>query len=195
MNNRNKKLVDLSRCLSWILRHGIIDLKLDMDAEGYVLLDDVMQVKDVKKFSVNDVISVVSSNGKERFKLITVDGNLYIRANQGHSKKVGELISDEKMLKKIEKPLDICIHGTNEKAYEIIKTKGLSKMGRKHIHLATGLPSANVKSGIRKSASVIIHINMKNAMQNGITFYMSDNGVVLTSDDIPPEYFDKVTYR
>lgn len=189
------QITQLSRTLSWILRHGIIKLNLDMDNEGYVLLNDVLNIRDMKGYTVDDIRTVVESNDKERFKLIIDNGVLYIRANQGHSKNVGAKISDNKLLEKITTPLPLCIHGTTRKAYEIIKTSGLSPMGRKHVHLASGFISDGVKSGMRYSSSVIIHIDMEEAMKANITFYMSDNGVILTPDHIPCTYFKKVTYK
>jgi 2'-phosphotransferase len=86
----------------------------------------------------------------------------------------------------------MCIHGTTMKAWNQIKTEGLKTMDRTHIHFATGL---NSKSGYRKDSQVLIYINMELAMKDGITFYVSDNGVVLTNginNVLSPTYFTKV---
>mmetsp|Transcript_26550 Transcript_26550/g.86824 ORF Transcript_26550/g.86824 Transcript_26550/m.86824 type:complete len:90 (-) Transcript_26550:79-348(-) len=54
-------------------------------------------------------------------------------------------------------------------------------MTRHHIHLAEGLPGeAGVISGMRKSAEVFVWVDVLRAMRMGVTFYLSQNRVVLT---------------
>ena len=48
-------------------------------------------------------------------------------------------------------------------------------MGRKHIHFAKD------EHLMRKGKSVLIECNMEYAMNDGIKFYRSSNGVILTS--------------
>lgn len=72
-------------------------------------------------------------------------------------------------------------------------------MNRLHIHFASGLLSdPNVKSGMRHSANVFIYIDAVKAMADGIRFYTSANGVILSEGvgekgTIDPKYFLKVT--
>lgn len=73
-------------------------------------------------------------------------------------------------------------------------------MNRNHIHFATGLPSDNrVTSGMRRDVDVLIYINLKKALDCGLKFYKSTNGVVLSPGDsegvIGPQYFLKVSDR
>jgi RNA:NAD 2'-phosphotransferase (TPT1/KptA family) len=43
----------------------------------------------------------------------------------------------------------VCVHGTTEKAWDIIQKEGLKPMTRNHIHFATGLPKEDgVISGL-----------------------------------------------
>ena len=46
---------------------------------------------------------------------------------------------------------------------------------------------------MRQSAQVLIYIDMQKALEAGILFFLSDNGVVLTEGDVrgflSPEYF------
>jgi RNA 2'-phosphotransferase, Tpt1 / KptA family len=69
-------------------------------------------------------------------------------------------------------------------------------MTRTHIHFAAGLPDQDhVISGMRKSASVYIYVDAVQCANDGITFYESSNGVLL-SDGIdgvlPCKYFSHV---
>lgn len=69
-------------------------------------------------------------------------------------------------------------------------------MKRKHIHLAKGkLDDASVISGFRWDAEVHIYIDLAGALADGIKFYESENGVILTSGNekgyLEPKYFTK----
>lgn len=70
-------------------------------------------------------------------------------------------------------------------------------MKRKHIHLAKGtLDDPNIISGIRKDVQIYIFIDLAKALADGIKFYESDNGVILTPGNaegyLEPKYFEKV---
>ncbi len=71
-------------------------------------------------------------------------------------------------------------------------------MGRNHVHFAIGLPSeSGVISGMRKSAEVYIYIDSARAMAEGIVFFKSSNGVILTAGlgpegMVPPSCFSQV---
>lgn len=103
------------------------------------------------------------------------------------------MINIEESTTLIIEPLPKCIHGTDIKAWNIIKSQGLSKMGRSHIHFAIGEPGdGKVISGCRSNCNKYIYIDMIKAMNDGIKFYLSENGVIL-SDGIDgvihPKYF------
>lgn len=89
-------------------------------------------------------------------------GEYLIRASQGHTLKT---VATKELLKLVEEPFSTpVIHGTNAEAWKSIKTQGLSRMGRNHIHFAVGLPSdRSVTSGIRKSSTVFIYIDTEKA--------------------------------
>lgn len=164
-----------------------------MDDERYVLLDDLLKVKEMKNVSVDTVKRIVNGNDKQRFSMAVKNGKICIRANQGHSKQIGDKIDDEKACEKILVPLDICVHGTTLHAFKFIEKDGLRPQSRKHIHFAKGLPGDDaVISGARNTSQIFIFIDMKKAMDDGIEFFMSDNGVILSEGKdgkIGCEYF------
>ena len=167
-------LVKLSKQLSFYLRHGLEKYKIPHDTDGFVELDFLLKFKKFSQFNVDMVKKVVTDNSKKRFDLKTIDEILYIRANQGHSS--GKL-NDDKMLQLLTKPIDGCFHGTYKKHLDSIKKNGLSTMKRKHIHIAE---SNDAISGQRQNCNLYIYINMKLAIDDGIKFYRSSNGVILT---------------
>nr|XP_031546692.1 tRNA 2'-phosphotransferase 1 isoform X3 [Vicugna pacos] len=132
--------VQLSKALSYTLRHGALKLGLPMGADGFVPLGALLQLPQFRSFSAEDVQRVVDTNGKQRFTLQAGDPGigLLIRANQGHSLQVPEL-----ELMPLETPQALplmLVHGTFWRHWPSILIKGLSCRGRTHIHLAPGLP-------------------------------------------------------
>jgi 2'-phosphotransferase len=146
-----------------------------------------------------------------------------IRANQGHSLKVDA----EGLLTPITKEAgnipSVCVHGTNEAAWQsILKSGGLRRMTRNHIHFASGLPkgfkslddatASEIKgkekeekeappiiSGMRNSSTILIYVDVEAAMNAGIKFYVSKNGVILSEGDekgvLACEFFKRVEAR
>lgn len=51
-------------------------------------------------------------------------------------------------------------------------------------------------TGMRKSSQILIFINLQKALDVGIKFYLSENGVILTEGDergyLKTEFFDRV---
>ena len=180
--------VKLSKLLSFVLRHD--NLGLEIGNDGYININQLLKHSKFNKFTLQDIIQVVNDCPKQRFNLEDRQGNLYIRANQGHSLHVNVKMT----LLTIAPP--IVVHGTNIDAFRIIKTQGLSRMNRQHIHFAKGLPSDGLKSGMRSDCQVYIYINAAKAMKDGIEFYESENQVILTAGKdgiLSAEYFDRVT--
>jgi 2'-phosphotransferase len=109
------------------------------------------------------------------------------------------------------------VHGTTTKAWpNILSTGGLKKMTRNHVHFAAGLPAgfqsledtgdANTEvkkepviSGMRNSSGMLIFIDLQKALEGGLKFWKSANGVILSEGNekgiIPVEYFKRVEER
>lgn len=184
-----KDLVKVSKTMSAILRHRALELGLNMDSAGWVPLAELLNVRGMRGVSASLVTYIVENNDKRRFSIETREGVKYIRANQGHSKEFVAVLDEEKLLTKITSPLPLCVHGTTEKALVEIMKSGLKPMGRTHIHLAQGFPKdGKVISGARRGCRVFVEVNMTECMADGFDFYLSDNGVVLCSSNIPPKY-------
>jgi 2'-phosphotransferase len=199
-NKTKKRDTKLSKELSNILRHQALKFGLHVRSDGFVKLTDILSLKPDKRFdfsstSLADVQRVVEYNDKNRFKLQLEGDELFIRANQGHTI---NCIDEEELLRRVICPSEVpvCVHGTYWKAWQLIKASGLSKMKRNHIHFAVGLPDSDgVISGMRGNVELIISINTEKAMEDGISFFVSENLVILSSGidgTIPPKYFQEV---
>lgn len=202
VNNKkseDNKNIKISKSLSWILRHGAIEMNLNIDSSGRILLSDLLSLKEFKGITVDKIKEVVKSNDKQRFSLDIVNGNLMIKANQGHSKNLSSVMNENEYLEEITTPLNKCIHGTNLNAWKTIKKEGLRNMNRMHIHCAISEPEdGQVISGMRLDTKVLIYIDMELAMKNGIKFYLSKNKVILTEGTnglLEPKYFKNVVFR
>jgi 2'-phosphotransferase len=191
----------ISHALSWVLRHSAIELGLPISKDGYVPIDLLIQHshRRLKDLTLEKIHHVVTNNDKQRFKLEEKNKHdfeetagpllpqresfLCIRANQGHSIKG---IDAEALLQPINSTdlaaIPTIVHGTYRDPWRNIQKSGLSKMGRNHIHFATGLLGEDgVISGLRKSCDIYIYINPVKCAHDGIKFYQSDNGVLLTA--------------
>uniref|UniRef100_A0A8C6QKH0 2'-phosphotransferase n=2 Tax=Nannospalax galili TaxID=1026970 RepID=A0A8C6QKH0_NANGA len=165
-----------------------------MGADGFVPLRALLQLPQFQSFSAEDVQRVVETNGKQRFALQPGEPGTgpLIRANQGHSLQVPEL-----ELMPLETPQALppmLAHGTFWKHWPSILLKGLSCQGRTHIHLAPGLPEdPGIISGMRPNCEVAVFINGPLALADGIPFFRSANGVILTPGNtdglLLPKYF------
>lgn len=187
--------IEQSKYLSFVLRHGLDTLNLTPDQEGYVPLQLLNRNADPKyKLDNETVMNIVNSCPKQRFGLKKHCDEYFIRANQGHSKGVGKHIHPEKLLIKLKEPIEGVFHGTYIKHLESIKATGINRMNRQHIHIAKSLKAT---SGKRHDCDLIIYIDMKTAMEDGIEFFESANGVILTEGIhgvLPVKYLRFQTY-
>ncbi|XP_018305407.1 tRNA 2'-phosphotransferase 1 isoform X2 [Mycetomoellerius zeteki] len=185
---QNKSDVALSKRLSYLLRHGATKESLNIKPNGFIAVNELLNTS-LHQYTIDDIKRVVKENNKQRFTLETINGILEIKANQGHSIfKINEL--SLKILDCID--FDV-IHGTYFKYWPNIRTEGLSRMKRNHIHFAKGL---NFVNGLRQNAELFIYVNFGKAKEDGLIFFESENGVVLCAGNskgfIETKYFLKV---
>lgn len=202
-NDASKNLTTLSKRLSWLLRHVADKKGVDLSVDGYADCNEILKLNDFRNYTIDDIIQVVNNCEKQRFSIKRdLIGTIYIRANQGHSNRLIEKtnIDVEKLLKRIDNPQDYkdVLHGTTYKALDdIMKSGGLKKMCRSHVHFTTSADLNKVVSGVRSDCEVLIYIDIAKAINDGLKFYISDNGVVLcegigNEGFIHSKYFTKI---
>lgn len=197
----NKRDIEISKAMSWILRHGALKEGLEIGSDGFLELSILLSHKSLKNKNCSeaDIQRIIQNDQKQRFTLKTNSKGLSkIRANQGHSmKEVCKL-----QLKKVSDPKEIAlvVHGTYYKFWESIKSEGLRRMQRNHIHFSNSdkIKPGEIHSGFRSNCEILIYIDVLKSMKDGIEFYISENNVILSSGlngVILPKYFSKVLDR
>ncbi|XP_078442036.1 uncharacterized protein LOC144711827 [Wolffia australiana] len=195
------KIDALGRLLTRILRHMASELKLDIRSDGYVPVSDLLKLNltthakiPLRSHTVDEIREAVRRDNKQRFSLLEENGNLLIRANQGHTIKA---ISSESLLQPVisADEVPVCVHGTYRRNLESILQSGLKRMARLHVHFSTGLPSDGVVSGMRRDINLLIFLDVEKALQEGMKIYKSDNQVILTeglNGAVPVRFFKKI---
>eukprot|EP01087_Luapelamoeba_hula_P019859 TRINITY_DN6649_c0_g1_i2.p1 TRINITY_DN6649_c0_g1~~TRINITY_DN6649_c0_g1_i2.p1 ORF type:complete len:218 (-),score=35.19 TRINITY_DN6649_c0_g1_i2:333-950(-) len=196
----NQRYTNISRTLSYFLRHGAKKHRLTMSKDGYIKISDLLAQKRLRDLdcTLEDVQYATDNNDKSRFQIKTQDGVKYIRATQGHSLQIESEGLGWKVI-----TLDdlasypVVVHGTFLEAWPSISRTGLKKMGRTHIHFAKSDPGTT-KAGYRHNAELWIYIDLAKALQDGIPFYESDNGVVLSAGVdgvLATKYFSRIVSK
>ncbi|KAJ1666662.1 tRNA 2'-phosphotransferase [Coemansia sp. RSA 1813] len=195
--------VKLSKLLSYILRHGAAKEGLQLREDGSISLKNLCSIERLQNTPFEQIKRIVDTNDKKRYTLFeeaAEDGSKewFIRATQGHTIE----IKRPPLVKLTAETLPKCIvHGTTRDKIPLIKQTGLSRMRRTHIHFAPGLSSdKGVISGMRTTANAFVWVDGLRAMEDGIDFYLSENGVILSSGlgetgAIPEKYFKDITFR
>ncbi|VAH98629.1 unnamed protein product [Triticum turgidum subsp. durum] len=82
----------LGRLLTRVLRHMAPELRLNMRSDGYVRVRDLLRLNletfakvPLNSHTVDEIREAVRRDNKQRFGLLEEDGELLIRANQGHT--------------------------------------------------------------------------------------------------------------
>jgi putative RNA 2'-phosphotransferase len=174
-----KTLKDISKFLSLVLRHKPETIGVNMDTNGWVVVDELIEKcgKKGMTFDFETLEEVVLTNDKQRFAFS--DDYVRIRANQGHSVNVDLQFEPSE-------PGGYLFHGTVEKFLESIRAEGLQKRSRLHVHLSKDLETAT-KVGSRRGKPVILKIDADQMVKDGYAFYRSQNGVWLC-DEVPAKY-------
>lgn len=174
-------LKHISKFLSLVLRHKPEEIGINMDSEGWVDVKELLEKCSAKKRYINLELlqQIVNTNDKQRFAFN--HDHTRIRANQGHT------IEIDLKLEPTE-PLEYLYHGTVAKFIDGIKTSGLQKMERMHVHLSKDLETA-IKVGSRRGKPVILKIRASEMYKDGYAFYISNNGVWLC-EAVPAQYIE-----
>ena len=174
-------LTSLSRTISHALRHEPWLYELELDEEGWVPLDLLIEALRAERpawatLTATDIERMIDQSEKKRHEMN--DGR--IRAFYGHS-------VPQRLQLAQEKPPAILYHGTAPATAETIRTEGLKPMGRQYVHLSAD-PETALKVGSRKAKEpVILKIASGLAHDEGTPFYHG-NEMVWLADSVPAKF-------
>ncbi|MEM6551105.1 MAG: RNA 2'-phosphotransferase [Planctomycetota bacterium] len=180
MNTASLKQV--SKSLSYVLRHRPDAIGIALDANGWVGVDELLAAfaRDGKAYTRPLIDRVVAENDKQRFEFS--DDGLRIRARQGHS-------VDVDLAYKPAVPPDVLYHGTATRNLASILEHGLLKAKRHHVHLSTD-KATMLAVAMRHGKPVMLVIDAKRMHDDGHAFFVTGNRVWLT-DHVPPVYLEQ----
>lgn len=177
---------DISRFLSYVLRHDPSAISLTLDSQGWASIDELIQKAQLNKrrFTREQLDNVVATNDKQRFA-ISQNGQ-HIRASQGHS------LKQVNIRYKACQPPEVLYHGTASRFLQRILAQGVVAGSRRYVHLSADQNTA-VKVGQRHGAPVVLSIQASAMYNAGLAVYQADNGVWL-ADSVPAHYIDAELY-
>jgi len=171
--------VQLSKFLSFVLRHQPDAVGLVLDPQGWADIDDLIEKGNASgtAFDREDLLHVVDTSDKKRFSL-SPDGRR-VRAAQGHSVSVQLGLSPQV-------PPAVLYHGTATRFVDSILAEGLKPQERQYVHLSADEDTA-ARVGKRHGTPLILKIDALRMQAAGFSFFMAENGVWLT-DEVPAEF-------
>lgn len=160
----HENLITKGKKLSFLLRH---DKDYNFDRHGWREISDLIKNHG---YTMDELVEIVETNDKQRYEFS--DDKKKIRARQGHSINVDVELKEET-------PPNILYHGTATRFLESIYKNGINSGTRKYVHLSKDEKTA-IEVGKRHGTPFAIQIDAKKMHEDGIPFFLSNNGVWLT---------------
>ncbi len=172
--------IELSKEIPYALRHAPWEYELELDAEGWVpitqLLDALQCSEKWSELRIEDIKSMVDLSEKKRHEIM----DNKIRAFYGHS-------VPTRIIKAESLPPQILYHGTANRFADVIMSEGLLPGSRQYVHLSQEIDTAITVGKRRDKNPVILVINAGLAYNNGIKFYHGKDNIWL-ADKIPAQF-------
>jgi putative RNA 2'-phosphotransferase len=179
--------VELSKEVSYALRHAPWEYELTMDNQGFVPVSELLAALNEtghydKTVTEEDLIRMMEASDKKRHEI--VGGK--IRALYGYSIPM-------KIEKEPSVPPDVLYHGTAKRFLDSILSDGLKPMSRQYVHLSTDVEMAESVGKRHDSHPVILKIDAKAAHASGILFCKGNDRVWLT-DALPAKFISLLNH-
>lgn len=170
---------EISKFLSYVLRHAPETIDLRLDANGWADVGALLAKakKAGRRIDLETLRAVVVENDKQRFTL-SADGRR-IRAAQGHSIVVDLGLAPAE-------PPALLYHGTATRNLDAIFAEGLQPGRRQKVHLSIDGETA-AKVGQRHGKPTVLKVDAGRMHADGLHFWRADNGVWLT-EHVPARY-------
>lgn len=174
------RLTQLSKLVSYSLRHRPWELELEPDAAGWVPVEQLVEALRSQpgwtSLEPTDLEAMIAAAPRQRHEL--QDGRiraLYGHSVPGHVTQAPELAPGT------------LFHGTARDAVVAIGRDGLLPRGRQYVHLATYVDLARQIGRRRDVDPVILEVDGQAALAAGVRFYRATDEIVL-ADHVPPAF-------
>ena len=182
---KDKEYEQLSKEISYALRHAPWEYELELDEEGWVpvvqLLAALQETGRWPNISQEDIVQMMARAEKKRHEM----RGGKIRAFYGHS-------LPGKIKKAEQCPPPVLYHGTTHKAVQSILSTGLVPGARQYVHLSCDIATALEVGKRRDAAPVLFQVDAKRAWADGIKFYLGNEKVWL-ADAVPAQYLMEIS--
>ncbi len=174
----SQRVEKLGRLVSGILRHFPDRFGVKMDENGWVSFNDLVRAVKRRYRWANQwlIKAMVYSDAKGRYEL---KGDK-IRARYGHSIKVK--LSDYPLCDK-----EVLYYGTGEEEAHRLLDIGIKPVNQAYVHLSTTLEKSEEVARLRTDEPIILEVDAKSALKNGIRIVMANEYIAL-AEEIPPKY-------
>ena len=138
----------LVRTLAFALRHNPWHFGLELDAEGWTMLEELVIAIRFDRYDwalVDDAAVKTAIEGMDRFEI----RDRRIRATYGHSIELGKLPA-------LAAPPLVLFHGTTEEALPAIRREGLKPMGRRFVHLTSDREYALLVANAKQGQTIVV---------------------------------------
>nr|WP_314424682.1 RNA 2'-phosphotransferase [uncultured Erwinia sp.] len=165
---------EISKFLSYALRHQPEAVGLSLDKEGWVVISDLILCSVKTGYALDETLlhQIVDSSDKKRFTM--PEDGLRIRAAQGHSTQQVSIDYPEKT------PPAYLYHGTATRFMPAIREQGLIPLSRQYVHLSSDKATAT-QVGQRHGKPIVLKIQSQTMSEQRFRFFQADNGVLLTA--------------
>ncbi len=176
----DKYYTELSKEISYALRHAPWEYELELDENGWVSVDQLLNaLRENSKWenvTEEDLRYIIDNSDKKRHEI----SNGKIRAFYGHS-------IPQKIVKEASEPPKILYHGTPVRFTGSIMKSGLLPNKRQYVHLSADIDTALQVGKRRDDNPAILVIDAETAWKDGIMFYLGNDKVWL-ADTVPAKY-------
>ena len=175
----SKDYTQISKEVSYALRHKPEEYSLKLDAEGWTDADalvSAINAKSHRNITLADIEHIIETSEKKRFEI----AGSKIRACYGHS-------FSGKVAYKEQTPPPVLYHGTTHAALGSILRDGLLPMGRQYVHMSADTSTAVRVGKRRDSHPVVLTVDARAMSVAGCKFYLGNDSTWLT-DKVAPEY-------
>ena len=171
---------ELSREISYALRHAPQEYDLQLDAEGWTGTGElIMALRKQERFlelTEADIADMIEASEKKRHEL----SGGRIRALYGHS-------LPDRIKKECTRPPGVLYHGTAHKFLDRILNQGLISKDRQYVHLSQDWLTALAVGKRRDDNPIVLGVDAAAAWTDGVKFYHGNEKIWLT-DYIPAKY-------